>query len=91
MSIYFDTINGIHHYTSANGFAPSLRDLANMLNVGTSAMRYRLNMLEKAGLVFRDNETRRTIRLANSHISKPYWFNDGNYIREQIEEAAKNR
>ncbi len=59
------TQNAIFEYISQTGVAPSVREIAAAVGLrSTSSVQYNLNILEEAGLIKRDANLKRTIRLA---------------------------
>lgn len=55
-----------------NGFAPSVRDIANAVGYASpSTAQYVLDKLEEYGYIERDPMLKRTIRICNSQMTKP--------------------
>lgn len=54
----------IKSYMQAKGYAPSIRDLAEINNVSHSAVAVWLNVLEKNGRIVRSKRTPRSITIA---------------------------
>jgi repressor LexA len=56
----------IAEFVGANGYPPTIREIGQALDItSTSVVNYNLNKLEKAGLIFRNGQVSRGIRLAN--------------------------
>lgn len=53
----------IYEYRSEHGYSPSVRDIAEELEVSTSVVQYHLNRLEERGWIERDEGIARSIRL----------------------------
>ena len=56
----------IQAYKAANGYAPSIRDIADGCRIGTTTVFYQLGKLERHGLLTRDSGVARSIRLTPS-------------------------
>lgn len=63
LPIHRDTLQSIINYYDTEGFAPSVRDLAKSLNVGSTAIYYRLKVLRSYGYITWRDGTARSIRV----------------------------
>lgn len=59
---FLDTLKVLAELTDKNGFPPSRREMAAKLGITTNAVKYRLNILERKGLVVMEPDGRRTAK-----------------------------
>lgn len=59
----------IIEFNRTKGYSPSVRDVANGCNIGSSSLaQYHLNVLERQGYIHRDPEVSRSIALAKNRL-----------------------
>jgi Mn-dependent DtxR family transcriptional regulator len=59
----------IDDFIAENGFPPTIRDLAGLLEIAPGSVVYRLNKLERDGLVARNKKIARSIRITEEGMA----------------------
>jgi repressor LexA len=59
----------IETYLQTHGYPPSIRDLGSLLNMQPGSVAYRLNKLERAGLIRRTPNIARSVRITQEGMA----------------------
>lgn len=71
MQIRTEIVAFIKLFTQENGYPPSLRDVAQYFNLGTSTAKWFLDEMRNEGMITFEVNTARTYRVINNEVTLP--------------------